>query len=88
MESNFSIKQPFVIEGLILGLIGSIIPVLVTIYAYSFLYEKTGGVLFSHFIKLVSPYPFVFMVSGVLIVIGVIVGMIGSSGAVKKYLKI
>ena len=86
--SNFSIKQPFVIEGLILGLIGSIIPVLVTIYAYSFLYEKTGGVLFSHFIKLVSPYPFVFMVSGVLIVIGVIVGMIGSSGAVKKYLKI
>lgn len=86
--SNFSIKQPFVIEGLILGLIGSIVPVIITIYAYSILYDKTGGVLFSHFIKLVKPFPFVFLVSGVLILIGVIVGMIGSNGAVKKYLKI
>ena len=86
--SNTSIKQPFVIEGLFIGLIGSIVPVLVTIYAYTFLYDKTGGILFSHFIKLVNPYPFVFMISGILVLIGVVVGMIGSSGAVKRYLKI
>ena len=86
--SNPSIKQPFVIEGLFLGLLGSIVPVLVTIYAYTILYDKTGGIIFSHFIKLVKPYPFVFMVSGVLVLIGVVVGMIGSSGAVKRYLKI
>lgn len=86
--SNLSIKQPFVIEGLILGILGSIIPVATTIYGYSILYDKTGGVLFSKFIKLLEPFPFVFMVSGVLVVIGIIVGMIGSSGAVKKYLKI
>ena len=86
--SNTSIKQPFVIEGLFIGLIGSIVPVLVTIYAYTFLYDKTGGILFSHFIKLVDPYPFVFMISGILVLIGVVVGMIGSSGAVKRYLKI
>lgn len=86
--SNSSIKQPFVIEGLFLGLLGSILPVLVTIYAYTILYDKTGGIIFSHFIKLVNPYPFVFMISGVLVLIGVVVGMIGSSGAVKKYLKI
>ena len=86
--SNLSIKQPFVIEGLFIGLIGSIIPILVTIYGYSTLYEKTGGVLFSKFIELVEPFPFVFVISFVLIVIGVIVGMIGSSRAVKKYLKI
>ena len=48
--SNFSIKQPFVIEGLFIGVLGSIIPVLVTIYGYSVLYEKTGGILFSKFI--------------------------------------
>lgn len=86
--SNFSIKQPFVIEGLILGVLGSIIPVATTIYGYSILYDKTGGILFSKFIKLVEPFPFVFMVSIVLVVIGIIVGMIGSSGAVRKYLKI
>ena len=84
----FSIKQPFVIEGLFIGLLGSIIPVLSTIYGYTALYEKTGGKLFSQFIKLVKPYPFVFMVSGILVLIGVVVGMVGSSSAVRKYLKI
>lgn len=86
--SNFSIKQPFVIEGLLIGLIGSIIPILFTIYGYVALYDKTGGKIFSQFIKLIEPFPFVFIVSGVLVVIGVIVGMIGSSSAVRKYLKI
>lgn len=86
--SNTSIKQPFVIEGLLIGLIGSILPILITIYGYVALYDKTGGKIFSQFIKLIEPFPFVFMVSGVLAVIGIIVGMIGSSSAVRKYLKI
>lgn len=86
--SNFSIKQPFAIEGLIIGVLGSIIPVLVTIYGYSFLYEKTGGKLFSQFIRLVKPFPFVIYVSLILIAIGATVGMIGSNRAVRKYLKI
>lgn len=86
--SNISIKQPFVIEGLLIGLIGSIIPILVTIYGYVALYDKTGGKIFSQFIKLIEPFPFVFIVSGILAVIGIVVGMIGSSSAVRKYLKI
>ena len=86
--SNFSIKQPFVIEGLLIGILGSVIPVLVTIYGYTVIFDKTGGKLFSQFIKLVKPFPFVFYVSIILVIIGVIVGMIGSNRAVKKYLKI
>ena len=77
--SNFSIKQPFVIEGLIIGIIGSIIPIFVTIYGYNKLYEATGGVMFSQFIKLVKPYPYSYMVSVILVIIGIIVGMYGSS---------
>ena len=86
--SNFSIKQPFAIEGFIIGVLGSIIPILVTIYGYSILYEKTGGKLFSQFIRLVKPFPFVIYVSLLLVLIGATVGMIGSNRAVKKYLKI
>lgn len=86
--SNFSIKQPFAIEGFIIGVLGSIIPILVTIYGYSILYDKTGGKLFSQFIRLVKPFPFVIYVSLLLVVIGATVGMIGSNRAVKKYLKI
>ena len=86
--SNLSIKQPFAIEGLIIGILGSIIPILATIYGYSFLYEKTGGKIFSQFIRLVKPFPFVLNISVVLLIIGAVVGMIGSNRAVRKYLKI
>ncbi len=86
--SNISIKQPFVIEGLIIGILGSIIPMIVTIYGYSYLYDKTGGKMFSQFIKLVKPFPFSIYVSLILLAIGVLVGMYGSNRAVRKYLKI
>jgi len=86
--SNINIKIPFIIEGLFLGILGSIIPIIALIYSYSTIYEHFDGQLFSPFIRLVSPTPFIYFVSLVLLVIGVLVGMFGSWRAVKKYLKI
>ena len=86
--SNTVIKLPFIFEGLFLGMIGSIIPILVTIYGYVFLYDKMGGVMFTKVMPLISPYNFVFKVSIVLFVIGALVGMYGSYKSVRKYLKI
>ena len=86
--SNINIKIPFIFEGLLLGALGSIIPMFATIYGYTFLYNKLGGQLFSSIIKLIDPNPFVYAISGVLILIGILVGMFGSLRAVKKYLKI
>ena len=87
--SNWTIKNPFIIEGFIIGLLGSILPVIITIYGYTAFYNTLDdGHLFSSFIQLLSPQPFVYFVSLVVIVIGVIVGMIGSGRAVRKYLKI
>lgn len=86
--SNTVIKLPFLFEGFILGVIGSIIPVMVTIYGYILLHDHMGGYIFSHLIKLVEPMNFVFYVSGILVIIGAGVGMIGSYNAVRKYLKI
>lgn len=87
--SNTSIRVPFVLEGLFIGAIGSIIPILITIFGYSTLYDFFGGKLFgSSLASLIAPMPFVYNVSGVLILIGILVGMIGSYRAVRKYLKI
>lgn len=87
--SNTSIKVPFILEGLFIGIIGSIIPILVTIFGYSTLYDFFGGKLFnSSLATLVAPMPFIYNVSGILLLIGIIVGMIGSYQAVRKYLKI
>ena len=87
--SNVSIKVPFVIEGLFLGFLGSIIPVVITIWGYTSLYDFFGGKLFgSALIRLIEPTPFVYLASLLLVVIGILVGMFGSWQAVKKYLKI
>jgi cell division transport system permease protein len=86
--SNVNIKIPFIFEGLFLGALGAVIPSLVTIYGYNALYTHFNGQLFSPFIKLIVPVPFVYSVTGALFIIGILVGVVGSLGAVSKYLKI
>lgn len=86
--SNINIKIPFIFEGLFLGILGSVIPIVATIYGYVALYENVGGQLFSPLIKLIEPQPFVYGTSIILLSIGILVGMFGSWRAVRKYLKI
>ena len=86
--SNFTIKTPFIIEGMILGLLGSIIPVIFTTYGYLAFYEHFDGYLFTQLIQLIEPEPFIYTTAGIVVIIGIIVGMIGSAGAVRRYLKI
>ena len=86
--SNFSIKQPFVIEGFCLGLLGSIIPVATVLYGYSSLYKHFNGEMFSQFFELIPPEPFIYIIAGIVLLLGCLVGMIGSYNSVRKYLKI
>ncbi len=86
--SNLNIKIPFIFEGLLLGMLGSIVPICLTIYGYIALYNHFNGQLFSPFIQLMKPQPFVYFVSLILLAIGVVVGMFGSLNAVRKHLKV
>ena len=86
--SNFSIKQPFIIEGLFLGFLGAIIPIILTIYGYTFLFETFDGQLFSPFVRLVRPEPFIYLVSLIILGMGMLVGTWASASTVRKYLKI
>ena len=86
--SNTVIKLPFLVEGFVIGIIGSIIPILITIFGYMFLYDYVGGNLFSELIVLVKPNTIVYSTSLVLLIVGGVVGMFGSLNAVRRYLKI
>lgn len=86
--SNFSIKTPFIIEGMFLGLIGSILPVVLTTFGYLTFYNHFDGYLFTELIELIRPEPFIYQTSGIIVIIGILVGMIGSASAVRKYLKV
>ena len=86
--SNIVIKLPFLFEGLILGVLGSIIPIMIMVYGYLILYDRTNGYIYSNVIKMVKPYPFVFYAALFILILGAIIGMISSIRAVRKYLKI
>ncbi len=86
--SNTVIRLPFIFEGFILGVLGSIIPIIITVYGYILLFDHFDGHLFTNIITLVNPANVVISVSIVILVLGSIVGMFGSYRAVRKYLKI
>ena len=86
--SNINIKIPFIFEGLLLGVFGSIIPILVVTYGYTSLYNYFKGELFGNFINLAKPGTLIFEISFILLLIGMVVGMFGSWRAVRKHLKI
>ena len=86
--SNLNIKIPFILEGLFLGIIGSIIPIIITLYGYNALYTNFDGKLIASFITLVEPTPFIYQLSGILVLIGILVGMFGSYNSVRKHLKV
>lgn len=85
--TNHFIRAPFVCEGIIIGILGSIIPILLTVYGYGAVYEHTGGVLISSVFHLVKPVPFTWILSGILLLIGIVVGFIGSWLSVTRYLR-
>jgi cell division transport system permease protein len=86
--SNFNIELPFIFEGFILGFFGSILPVITIIYGYTYLFDNFDGQIFSPFIKLVEPTPFVYVIALIILSLGIFVGMFSSFRAVKKYLKV
>ena len=86
--SNAYIKRPYFFEGIILGFLGSLVPVFVSCWGYIFLYDKLGGVFFTSVITLVNPDKILLNVSVLLMIIGTIVGAFASYRAVRRYLKI
>ena len=86
--SNSVIKLPFLFEGFFLGAMGAILPMLITIFGYTYFYETMGGVIFSNLVELAEPSKIIYITALALLVIGSVVGMLGSAKAVRKYLKI
>lgn len=86
--SNINIELSFIIEGLLLGILGAIIPIVMVIYGYPSLYKYFDGHLLSSFIRLINPDPIIYILALIILGLGIIVGMIGSFTAVRKYLKI
>ena len=86
--SNSFVRIPFLLEGMWLGILGSIIPITVVITLYYNIYKKVSPKLQGEFIQLLDYSPLVYQVSSLLLLIGVLIGIWGSFMSVRKFLKI
>ena len=85
--TNGYIRGPFLLEGIFLGILGAIIPVILTIFGYDAFYNMMGGKLITGILQLLPVFPFVGYLSGGLVAMGVIVGFIGSLISVNRNLR-
>lgn len=86
--TNAFIRWPFFIEGLLLGLLGSVIPILVITISYSYIYESVVNQTAFPFVQLLPLHPFLLQISGIIVFIGAVIGMWGSGMSVRKFLKV
>jgi cell division transport system permease protein len=86
--TNSFIRWPFFLEGLWLGIMGSILPIILISIAYYRAYDYIGPKLEGTFIKILPVDPFVYQVSGILMLMGALIGVWGSVMSVRKFLKV
>lgn len=84
--TNGFIRAPFLVEGIIIGIIGALCALLITVVAYLYLYSSSDGVLLGVF-TLINPIPYIIYVSLIVVGIGVLSGLIGSFLSVTKSLR-
>ena len=84
---NWFISTPFMIEGMTIGFWGALGPGLLVGIGYPVLYNVMNGAFLSEMFQLIPPFPFVLWVVLGVFASGMIVGMMGSYLAVRKYLR-
>ena len=86
--TNSFVRIPFVLEGMWLGIIGSIIPIVAVTTAYYKIYELLAPKLKGELFQLLDVGPLMYQVNGLILLIGIIIGVWGSFMSVRKFLKV
>ncbi|RYL95794.1 ABC transporter permease [Sporolactobacillus sp. THM7-4] len=86
--TNAFVRWPYFIEGLIMGILGSVLPVLLVIVVYHFAYYSLSSNLSQMFISLIPFQTMAVNLSLLLVGVGGIIGVWGSLSSVRKFLKV
>ncbi|TCI22372.1 permease-like cell division protein FtsX [Exiguobacterium sp. SL-9] len=88
---NSFIRWPFFIEGLLLGVLGALIPIAVIYFGYDVAYsalQPSLDQLNSDIFKLIDPSVLTTQVSLVLLALGAFIGIWGSTTSLGRFLKV
>jgi cell division transport system permease protein len=86
--TNNFIRWPFFLEGLWLGILGSILPIVLISIAYNSAYDYLAPKLAGNFMQILPYNPFMYQVAGILMLMGAVIGVWGSVMSVRKFLKV
>ncbi len=85
--TNSFVRIPFVLEGIWLGILGAILPMIIISVSYYELYEQWEPKLQNELFQLLSATPFILQVNALLLFMGVFIGVWGSFMSVRKFLR-
>lgn len=85
--TNQYVRTPFMIEGLLLGLIGAVIPVIAITWGYTQLYDVLLGSIQGQGFSLLAPTPFLWKLNSLLLVMSIVIGTVGSGLSVHKFVR-
>ncbi|WP_404454268.1 permease-like cell division protein FtsX [Virgibacillus necropolis] len=86
--TNGFIRWPFFIEGMFLGILGSIIPIATILGGYYYLDTKLRERITFSFVEILPFNPFAWQLSLIILAIGALIGIWGSVMSVRKFLKV
>ncbi|SHI98018.1 permease-like cell division protein FtsX [Propionispora hippei] len=84
--TDWFIRWPFLIEGMILGFGGALVAVLLLSQTYGALVSQIYQSL--AFLPVIPQYPFINHISLFLLVVGAVIGALGSTISLKKFMKV
>lgn len=84
--TDWFIRWPFIIEGMIIGIFGAIIGCVLLYYGYNIVYTKASAAMF--LIKLVEPKYVLTTISWQFGLLGILIGSIGSILSIRKFLAV
>ncbi len=86
--TNNFVRIPFLLEGMWLGILGAIAPMLIISISYFKLYEYWEPKLQGELFQLLNTTPFIFQLNGLILFMGIFIGVWGSFMSVRKFLKV
>lgn len=84
--TDWFIRWPFLMEGMVLGFLGSIVAMLILRASYSTMTARIYDTL--TFLPLIPEYPFLDQISLLLLVVGTAIGALGSTISLKRFMKV
>lgn len=88
--TNSFIRWPFIVEGIVIGLIAALLSVAIIGIAYTYVAGKISGIMLIDmmYMKLIAFKDMFSLILTVYLALGIGIGIIGSSISMKKYLEV